>query len=290
MGPLSKQDTRVLFVDDEPAILLTTSAILRSDGYQVTAVGTVSDALREIAGSKFNLLISDLNIGHPSDGFTVVSAMRRTQPDCVTLIVTGFPGFETALKALQSQVDDYLIKPVPALTLLTVVEHKLLMRESHRVAETKRVSQLIEDHKFEIVQQALRGMLAHPELGALPIADEQRIEDIPHILAELVAMLESGSAEILQSTLHGAEMRGRKRYKLGYTAPMLATHVRILEKAIYDVIHKNLASVNLSFFMFELKQLNESLAVQLEHTIKAYMDVANPSSGLETEWAEDHRQ
>ena len=51
----------------------------------------------------------------------------------------------------------------------------------------------------------MKGMLAHPELGALPIADEQRIEDIPHILAELVAMLESGSAEILQSTLHGAE-------------------------------------------------------------------------------------
>lgn len=275
MNPLPDKQIRVLFVDDEPGILLTTSAILRSAGYQVTAVGTVSQALAEIAASKFDILISDLNIGHPSDGFTVVSAMRRTQPDCVTLIVTGFPGFETALKALQSQVDDYLIKPVPALTLLTVVEQKLRLREPHKVIDTIRVSQIIEDHSFEIVQLTLKGMLADPELGALPIADEQRIEDIPHVLAELVASLESGSAEIRNSTLHGAEQRGRKRYKLGYTAPLLATHVRILEKAIYDVIHKNLSSVNLSFFMFELKQLNESLAVQLEHTIKAYMEAAN---------------
>jgi DNA-binding response OmpR family regulator len=271
----------MLVVDDEPAILLTTTAILRREGYQVTAVSAVSQALSEIAASKFDVLISDLNIGHPSDGFTVVSAMRRTQPDCITLIVTGFPGFETALKALQAQVDDYLIKPVPALTLLALVEQKLRTREPHKFIATKRVSQMIHDHASEIVQQALKGMLSDPELGALHITDEQRIEDIPHILAELASMLESGSPEILQSTLRGAEQRGRKRYQLGYTAPLLATHVRILEKAIYDVIHKNLSSVNLSFFMFELKQLNESLAVQLEHTIKAYMDVAHPSESGE---------
>lgn len=267
----------MLFVDDDPAILLTTTAILRKDGYQVTAVSTVSEALAEIVAHKFDILISDLNIGHPADGFTVVSAMRRTQPDCVNLIVTGFPGFDTALKALQSQVDDYLIKPVPALTLLTVVEDKLRARVPRKVIDTKRVSRIIEEQTFEIVQLALRGMLADPELGALRITDEQRIEDIPHILAELEAMLESGSPDMLQSTLRGAEQRGRKRYQLGYTAPLLATHVRILERAIYDVIHKNLSSVNLSFFMFELKQLNESLAIQLEHTIKAYLDVATPS-------------
>jgi len=126
-------------------------------------------------------------------------------------------------------------------------------------------------------------MLSNPELAALRIKDEQRIEDIPHILAELVAMLELGSGEVLQSTLRGAEQRGRKRYQLGYTAPLLATQVRILERAIYDVIHKNLPSVNLSFFMFELKQLNESLAIQLEHTIKAYMDVATRSQSGQQE-------
>jgi len=277
MGPLSKDKTRVLFVDDDPAILLTTKAILQTDGYDVTAVSTVNAALTEIIASKFDVLISDLNIGHPADGFTVVSAMRRTQPDCITLIVTGFPGFDTALKALQAQVDDYLIKPVPAPILLTLIEQKLQTREPHSFIATKRVSQIIEEHTSEIVELALKGMLSDPDLGALRITDEQRIEDIPRIIAELATVLESGSPEILQSTLQGAEQRGRKRHKLGYTAPLLAAHVRILEKAIYDAIHKNLTEVNLSFFMYELKQLNESLAIQLEHTIKAYMEVTNSS-------------
>ena len=83
---------RILFVDDEPNICLTMPAILRQHGYDVTAVGTVSEALTQILAAQFDILISDLNIGHPGDGFTVVSAMRRTQPTCITLILTGYPG------------------------------------------------------------------------------------------------------------------------------------------------------------------------------------------------------
>jgi len=54
--------------------------------------------------------------------------MRSTQPKCVTLILTGYPGFETALEALQNQVDDYLIKPVDVPTLVSLIEKKLKQR------------------------------------------------------------------------------------------------------------------------------------------------------------------
>ena len=71
----------------------------------------VSDALAAISEDRFDVLIADLNIGMPGDGFTVVSAMRRTQPEAVTIILTGYPAFETALEAIRSQVDDYAVKP-----------------------------------------------------------------------------------------------------------------------------------------------------------------------------------
>jgi len=85
------EPVRVLFVDDEPGIRLTMPQILRQQGLRVRAVGTVSHALAEITSAQFDVLISDLNIGQPGDGFTVVSAMRRTQPKCVTIILTGYP-------------------------------------------------------------------------------------------------------------------------------------------------------------------------------------------------------
>ena len=116
---------KVLFVDDDGLIRLTTPAILQEHGYNVTAVASVSEALALIASTQFDVLISDLNIGSPGDGFTVVSAMRRTQPRCVTLIMTGYPGFDSALEAIRAQVDDYLIKPTPTPTLIDVIEAKL---------------------------------------------------------------------------------------------------------------------------------------------------------------------
>ena len=68
-------------------------------------------------------------------------------------------------------------------------------------------------------------------------------------------------------------MRGVKRYQQGYTIPLLAAHVRLLEQAIYDVIHEHMRSLNLSYFMFDLKRLNASLGIQLEHTQLAFLSV-----------------
>jgi DNA-binding NtrC family response regulator len=121
---------RVLFVDDEPSLRLTMPEVLRQHGFSVTAVGTVNEALAEITSAEFDVLISDLNFDHPADGFIVVSAMRRTQPNCVTLILTGYPGFETALEALRSQVDDYLINPADVPALVRLIEAKLQQRKS----------------------------------------------------------------------------------------------------------------------------------------------------------------
>ena len=86
------------------------------------------EALDGIASAQFDVLISDLNFDHPADGFIVVSAMRSMQPNCVTLILTGFPGFETALEALRNQVDDYLIKPADVPALVSLIEKKLKQR------------------------------------------------------------------------------------------------------------------------------------------------------------------
>lgn len=84
-----QQLPRLLIVDDEPTLRLTLSAILAQEGFQVTAASTVAEALALITASEYDALVSDLNIGQPGDGFTVVSAMRRVRPEAVTLILTG---------------------------------------------------------------------------------------------------------------------------------------------------------------------------------------------------------
>jgi DNA-binding NtrC family response regulator len=81
----------ILFVDDEDSIRLTLPPLLESYGFEVTSAATVAEALGLISKHKFDVLISDLNIGHPGDGFTVVSAMRTHQPDALRFILTCLP-------------------------------------------------------------------------------------------------------------------------------------------------------------------------------------------------------
>lgn len=87
---------RFLFVDDEANIRLTLPAILETRGFTVTVASSVAEALSAIQHLPFDILLSDLNIGQPGDGFKVVSAMRRIQPQAATFILTGYPDFESA--------------------------------------------------------------------------------------------------------------------------------------------------------------------------------------------------
>jgi DNA-binding response OmpR family regulator len=267
------QFTRILFVDDEPGLCATMSAILKMHGYDVIAVQTVNDALAQITSAQFDVLISDLNIGSPGDGFTVVSAMRRTQPTCITLILTGYPGFDSALEAIRSQVDDYLIKPAAIPTLIELIEKTLESPRPGTHAPTKRISQILRECVFEITQRTLKEMKSDPGLGALSLTDEQRIEFIPRTIEDLAAILDSPEPEqAMKDAIESAQVKVAKRNRQGYTAPLLVRHVRLLEQAIYDVIHEHLLSLNLSYFMFDLKRLSAALIIQLEHALLSFLE------------------
>jgi CheY-like chemotaxis protein len=177
------EPVRVLFVDDEPGIRLTIPEILHQHGFSVTAVGTVNEALAVITSAQFDVLISDLNIGQAGDGFTVVSAMRRTQPNCVTLILTGYPDFGTALEAIRNQVDGYLIKPAQIPTLVSLIEQKLKNREPGAGVATKRIVQILRENTFEITQRALTEMKLLHDFGygvcILTKAPMNAVKDIP---------------------------------------------------------------------------------------------------------------
>src|SRR5436190_10839300 len=128
--PKTQPSKRLLFVDDEEGIRETLPLLLQARGFDVRVAASVSEAISEIKTQKFDVLLSDLNIGKDGDGFTVVKAMRRAQPNCVTVLLTGYPGFESALQAIHDEVDDYFVKPAELDSLISTIERKLLARVS----------------------------------------------------------------------------------------------------------------------------------------------------------------
>ena len=124
---------RLLFVDDEPSIRLTLPAILQNNGFDVRVAASVTEALVEIGQQEFDVLLSDLNIGSERDGFDVVKAMRQAHPRCVTILLTGYPAFETAVEGIRHQIDDYVVKPADIELLIRMMNEKLLERQKSTV-------------------------------------------------------------------------------------------------------------------------------------------------------------
>ena len=91
---------RVLLVDDDDAVREMMNATLERKGFEVVAAACVTDALRHIATEKFDVLITDLHMPDPGDGFTVVTAMRHSQPTALTLLVSGYPDVQSAVAAI----------------------------------------------------------------------------------------------------------------------------------------------------------------------------------------------
>lgn len=120
---------RLLFVDDEPGIRTTLAAILRRYGFTVTLAANVEEALEQIRTKQFDLLLCDLNLQREADGYSVISAMRESNPRCVTIVLTGYPAVESAVTGIHLGIDDYILKPTTPDGLVALLAEKLAARE-----------------------------------------------------------------------------------------------------------------------------------------------------------------
>ena len=254
---------RILFVDDEPGIRLSLPAVLAIHGFQVTTAGSVAEALDSMNKLQFDVLISDLNIGHPGDGFTVVSAMRRTQPECVTLILTGYPAFETALQAIRSQVDDYLTKPASVETLVSSIERKLQQREPHHPIALKRVSQLLRENANEIAD-ATANEITTTTRDSRP--DDHR-GHLAALIRKLADDLESPPKDPALARFAAGFVYTHQQ--LGFPLASTIEEIGLLCRQIHRTIQANLISVDLSYLVIDLQTISEVLIGLIRESARA---------------------
>lgn len=261
---------RLLFVDDEPSIRSTLAAILKQRGFEVTTAATVSEALHYVAHQKFEVLISDLNIGEAGDGFTVVSAMRRTQPDAATFILTGYPAFETALQAIRQQVDDYFVKPTDVQILVEKIQSRLVdpHKEMHRI-EPRRLPAILEENKREIFSRWLTAARADRQIDGSRLSDQELADHLPLLIDEMIAS-ESGQ-ELSGKTIHAAERHGRTRFQQGCGIPSLIREARILHDVVSRIVQENLLAVEISFLITDIMAVGETVQAFLEESIRAFL-------------------
>src|ERR1700680_4340105 len=158
---------RVLLVDDDAAVRGMMSKGLERKGFEVVGADCVTEALRQIATESFDVLISDLHMPDPGDGFTVVSAMRHSQPNALTMLVSGYPDVQSAMAAILLEADEIVVKPFEIGRLTELVNQKILTRKPTKRLDKERVGVILERCVSSIVEDWLARAKRSSDLNCL---------------------------------------------------------------------------------------------------------------------------
>jgi CheY-like chemotaxis protein len=241
----------ILLVDDNDQVRTTLKAVLEANQFQVTAATNVQEALQLIGTQKFDVLLCDLHMPGAGDGFTVVSAMRHTNPKAVTLVFTGYPALKEAMNAILLQADEILVKPMDVPELVELIREKLQKRDAQKRKAVERVASILERDEKATIAYWLARVCREPELTVVPLGDEERTGHLPKLLQEVVERLREPRVLGTKAASKGAALHGNIRRSQGYSVPMLIEESRILQVSIFETLQKNLATVDFSSLLLD---------------------------------------
>jgi len=143
------ESARILVIDDEETIRKTISMTLQHAGYSVDTAENGREAVRKSEESFYNLALIDVRLPD-MEGTELLTKLKDTTPRMVKIILTGFPGLENAVRAINKGVDAYLIKPVNATELLRVVKEHLDKQQQEKTYSEAKVAEFVESRFKEL--------------------------------------------------------------------------------------------------------------------------------------------
>ncbi|MBV6513025.1 MAG: sigma-54-dependent Fis family transcriptional regulator [Ignavibacteriales bacterium] len=133
---------KILVVDDEDIIRDTISVVLKKEGYQVDEAENGLIAFNKIQENFYDLVITDIEMPEMK-GIELLERSSKAQANASFIIITAYGSLDTAIRALRSGANDYILKPVEFDELLIkinrlfetrrlILENQMLRREVQR--------------------------------------------------------------------------------------------------------------------------------------------------------------
>lgn len=163
------QDSTVLLVDDDPAVLDALGLYLESKGFNVARLDKAQDALDRIAaGGPASCIVCDVRM----DGLTGLDLQERLEEagsKIPLILITGHGDIDMAVRAIKAGAHDFLEKPFQEQRLAASI-HAALSAARARQTETDEVEHLralrdqLTDREREVMDLAAEG-LTNREIG-----------------------------------------------------------------------------------------------------------------------------
>lgn len=154
----------ILIIDDDEQIRSLLSELLSTD-HDCATVNSAEDALALMKERRFDLVISDINMGGIS-GLALVPRILAKAPDTVVVMISGQQTIDYAIEAMRVGAFDYVTKPLDLRHVQAAVRRALT---HHDLLENKR---RYEDHLEDLVRERA-ARIEH-------LAYHDRITDLPN--------------------------------------------------------------------------------------------------------------
>ncbi|WP_438444083.1 response regulator transcription factor [Gorillibacterium sp. sgz5001074] len=129
---------QALIAEDSKPIQRNIRALVEASGLPVEVAATASngeEALELLGGQAIDILLTDIRMPR-MDGLTLIEQAKKLNPRLKAVLISGYNDFEYTRKALNLQVNDYLLKPVEPSQLSEVMERIIgLLREEQSGGE-----------------------------------------------------------------------------------------------------------------------------------------------------------
>jgi DNA-binding response OmpR family regulator len=114
----------VAVIDDDPDIREATTLVLNSKGYEVITAGNPADGHKIVVEKKPDLIILDVMMDEPDDGFFLAQRFRKENIKTPIIMYTSVSkaiGMDFGASDMVP-VDDFVEKPISPDTLIQKVE------------------------------------------------------------------------------------------------------------------------------------------------------------------------
>lgn len=101
----------IMVLDDEQDSCRLIQRVLYGSGHEVQTFTDGNEALHWLESHEPDLAILDIKLRRP-DGIQILEHMRRRKCRAKVLMITGHPSVETAQRAFQHGIEDYMVKPI----------------------------------------------------------------------------------------------------------------------------------------------------------------------------------
>ncbi|MFC1532688.1 sigma-54-dependent transcriptional regulator [Thermodesulfobacteriota bacterium] len=216
MRPIEK----ILIIDDDEGLIHFLSRYFKRKGYDVTACLNGRDAIKEITGDQFDLILLDYKMPE-LNGLDTLSKIKSIEVKTPVIIMTAYGTTDLAIETMKRGAYDYLIKPFDRKELTRIVNEALLINRQMK--------------EFVRIPTATTSISDHPDKESLQIiGNSRKMQEIFKLIGQIaqkdISVLVTGESgtgkELVARAIYHHSIRKEK--------PFIALNCAAIPESLFE--------------------------------------------------------